>query len=247
MVHNEFVSLPERGRRYEDDRVVRLGDVTVSGRLRLDALVRYLQDIAGDDVRDAGIDAPWVMRRIALEVGDLPRFGDTVGLVTFCSGTGSRIAERRTTASVDGRVAVEAVAIWVYVDGTSGRPAPLEDWFFDLYGEAAAGRRVSGRLRLPAPPSDAESRQWPLRASDFDVLGHVNNAAYWEPIEDELARTSGGRRIVTAELEHKAPVEPGEALDLRTVVDGDALAVWLTSGDAVRSAARIGLSGARLS
>jgi acyl-ACP thioesterase len=241
--HNEFVPLPEGGRRYERDRLVRLGDVTRSGRLRLDALVRYLQDVAGDDVRDAGIDAPWVMRRIALDVGDLPRFGDTVNLITFCSGTGPRIAERRTTVAIDGRVAADAVAIWVYVDPASGRPAPLEDWFFDLYGEASGGRRVSGRLRLPAPPSEASSRAWPLRVSDFDVLGHVNNAAYWEPIEDELARTSAGRRIVAAELEHKTAVEPGEALDVRTVVEGDGLAVWLTSGDAVRSAARVRLTG----
>ena len=244
MEHHEFVSLPERGRRYERDRVVRLGDVTMSGRLRLDALVRYLQDVAGDDVRDAGIDAPWVMRRIALEVGDLPRFGDTVSLITFCSGTGPRMAERRTTVAVGGRVAAEAVAIWVYVDATSGRPAPLEDWFFDLYGEASGGRRVSGRLRLPAPPAEASARHWPLRVSDFDVLGHVNNAVYWQPIEDELARTAVGRRIVAAELEHKAAVEPGEVLDVRTTFDGDGLAVWLTCGDAVRSAARVRLTEA---
>jgi acyl-ACP thioesterase len=98
-------------------------------------------------------------------------------------------------------------------------------------------------LRLPGPPADAATRPWPLRASDFDVLGHVNNAVYWEAVEDELARIARGRRIVAAELEHKAPVEPGDALDVRTVVDGDALAVWLSSGDTVRTAARVSLTG----
>lgn len=243
MEHIEFVSLPERGRRFTHERLVRLGDVTVSGRLRLDALARYLQDVASDDVRDAGIDAPWVMRRLALTVGTLPRFDEMVELVTFASGAGPRIAERRTTVTVDGRVGAEAVAIWVYVDAESGRPAPLEDWFFELYGEASGGRRVSSRLRLPGPPADAATRPWPLRASDFDVLGHVNNAVYWEAVEDELARIARGRRIVAAELEHKAPVEPGDALDVRTVVDGDALAVWLSSGDTVRTAARVSLTG----
>ena len=34
---------------------MRLADVTPGGRLRLDALARYLQDVAGDDVDDAGI------------------------------------------------------------------------------------------------------------------------------------------------------------------------------------------------
>ena len=239
---HEFVPLPASGRRFTHERRVRLGDVTASGRLRLDALARYLQDVAGDDVRDAGIDAPWVMRRLALELGHLPRFNDDVELVTFCSGTGSRWAERRTTLTVDGRVAAEAVAIWVYVNPDTRAPAALEEWFFELYGEASAGRRVSGRLRLPPPPPDAGSRPWPLRVSDFDVLAHVNNAAYWEAIEDELARSAAGARLVGAELEHKAAVEPGEALELRTATADGHLAVWLTSGDRVRTAARVALS-----
>jgi acyl-ACP thioesterase len=235
----EFVPLPETGRRFSGHRAVRLSDTTASGRLRLDALARYLQDVAGDDVADAGIEGPWVMRRLALELGRLPRFRNTVELVTFCSGTGRRWAERRTTLRVDGRAAAEAVAIWVYVDPVSGAPLPLEDWFFDLYGEAAGGRTVSGRLRLPAPGPDASARPWPLRVTDFDVLGHVNNAAHWEPVEDELARVAPGARIAGAELEHKAAVEPGEELTVRSTPSDDALAVWMTSGDQVRTAARV--------
>lgn len=238
----ELVPIPETGRRFTRPRTVRLGDTTASGRLRLDALARYLQDVAGDDVADAGVEGPWVMRRLALELGELPRFRDTVELVTFCSGTGRRWAERRTTMSVDERVAAEAVAIWVYVDPASGAPVPLEDWFFDLYGEAAGGRKVSGRLRLPAPHAAAGSRPWPLRATDFDVLGHVNNAAHWEPVEDELARLAPGVRMAAAELEHKAAVEPGEELTVRSTASDHALAVWLTSGDQVRTAARVALT-----
>lgn len=238
----EFVPLPDKGRRFSHQRTVRLGDTTASGRLRLDALARYLQDVAGDDVADAGIEGPWVMRRLALELGDLPRFRDTVDLVTFCSGTGSRWAERRTTLLVDGRTAVEAVAIWVYVDPATSAPLALEDWFFDFYGEAAGGRKVSGRLRLKPPPADAESRSWPLRVTDFDVLGHVNNAAQWEPVEEALANMKRGARIVGAELEHRAAVEPGETLTLRTSSTDGSLAVWLTSGDQVRTAARVTLT-----
>lgn len=239
---HEFVTLPERGRRFVHDRRVRLADVTASGRLRLDALVRYLQDVASDDVRDAGIDAPWVMRRLALQFGTLPRFNDDVELTTFCSGMGSRWAERRTTLTVDGRTGAEAVAIWVYLNPETGAPAKLEDWFFDLYGEAAGGRRVSGRLRLPPPPADARARPWPLRVTDFDVLAHVNNAAYWEAVEDELARARPGARLVGAELEHKGAVEPGESLELCASEADGHLSVWLTSGDAVRTAARVALS-----
>ena len=108
-------------------------------------------------------------------------------LTTFCSGTSSRRAERRTTLAVDGSSVAEAVAIWVFVD-RAGRPAPLGDWFFDHYGAAAAGRRVSGRLSLPQPPANTHVRPMArMHASDFDLLRHVNNPAYWFAVEDELA------------------------------------------------------------
>jgi acyl-ACP thioesterase len=219
---------------------VRLGDVTPSGRLRLDALARYLQDVAADDVDDAGITGAWVLRRVGLRIGDLPSFRDVVELETFCSGTGRRWAERRTTVRVDGAVRVETVALWVYVDA-SGRPAPLEDWFFDLYGTAANDRRVSGRLRMPPPPSDGARRDWVLRRSDLDVLGHVNNAIAWAAVEDELARAGAldGGRIAGAEMEYRAPVDEGDPCELVSVATADGMACWLVTDGEVRAAAKV--------
>jgi acyl-ACP thioesterase len=242
-VKHEFLPPPEQGRRFVARRRVRLGDVNRSNRLRLDAVARYLQDVASDDVDDIGdlrADGAWVLRRTALTLGELPRYRADVELTTFCSGTGSRWAERRTTLAVDGASVTEAVAIWVYVD-RAGRPARLGEWFLQHYGEAAAGRKVSGRLFLPAPPADAEARPWPIRASDFDLLRHVNNAAYWYAVEDEMARLLPGRVPVNAELEHRAAIEREDRVELRSSMDGDTLRVWLMAGDEARSAARVRL------
>lgn len=242
-VKHEFVPPPERGRRFVARRRVRLGDVNGANRLRLDAVARYLQDVASDDVDDVAdprVDGAWVLRRTALSLGDLPRYRDDVELMTFCSGTGSRWAERRTTLAVGGAPVAEAVAIWVYVN-RAGRPAQLGEWFLQHYGEAAAGRKVSGRLSLPAPPAEARTRPWLIRASDFDLLRHVNNAAYWYAVEDEMARLVPRRVPVSAALEHRAALEPDDQVELRSFVDGDTLAVWLTTGGETRSAAQIRL------
>jgi acyl-ACP thioesterase len=224
---------------------VRLGDVNIANRLRLDALARYLQDVAADDVDDVGVDldGAWVTRRTALLVTRFPRYGESVELTTFCSGTGGRWAERRTVLAVDGASIVDAVAIWVYVD-RAGRPARLGDWFFDHYGEAADGRKVSGRLQLPPPPDDAEARAWPLRATDFDPLGHVNNAAHWNAVEDELARRAPGRAPASAELEYRTAIEPDDPVELRSFLSPDHLRVWLTVRGEVRSGAEIRLGRA---
>jgi acyl-ACP thioesterase len=239
-VKPEFVPLPERGRRFTRHRRVRLGDVNAANRLRLDAVARYLQDVASDDVDDAGVGGAWVLRRTALSISRLPRYGDDVELTTFCSGTGSRWAERRTTLVVSGSAVVDAVAVWVFVDG-AGRPARLDDWFFDQYGEAANDRRVSGRLWLPPAPDGAPARVWPLRTTDFDLLRHMNNAAYWYAVEDELARLAPGRVPASAELEHRSAVEPDEDVELRSRLDDDRLSVWLTVRGEARAAAQVGL------
>ena len=234
----EFVPLPATGRRVTRERHVRLGDVTSRGRARLDALAGYLQDVAADDVEDAGIVGAWVLRRLVLAVGDPPRYRDVVELTTFCSGSGSRFAERRTTLTVAGRIAVEAVALWVYVD-EAGRPARLREWFFDLYGEAAGGRQVRSRLRHPPPAPDATVRSWPLRVSDVDVLDHVNNAASWAAVEDELGRHHAERLPTRAEMEYRRPVDLDEAIELRTSTRADGVACWLTRGDDVCTSALV--------
>lgn len=239
---DEFVPLPASGRRVTRRRAVRLSDVTGTGRLRLDALARYLQDVAGDDVDDAGLVGAWVLRRVVMALGSLPTFRDQVDLTTFCSGIGSRFAERRTTVRVDERVAAEVVALWVYVD-ESGRPARLRDWFFDRYTEAAGERRVTSRLRHGRPPTDGtEVRPWPLRATDVDVMNHVNNAASWCAVEDALGRGPEPGRLVRAEMEYRAPVDLDDDVELRTVREPGRLAGWLTVGDEVRTSALVTLA-----
>jgi acyl-ACP thioesterase len=128
----------------------------------------------------------------------------------------------------------------VYVD-RAGRPAQLGEWFFEHYGEAAAGRKVSGRLSLPPPPADAGARPWPIRTSDFDLLRHVNNAAYWYAVEDEMARVAPGRVPASATLEHRAAIEPDDQVELRSSVDGDTLMAWLTADGETRAAAQVQL------
>lgn len=211
------------GRRYGTSRRVRLGDVTPSGRLRLDAVARYLQDVAFDDGEDAGVKGTerWILRRLAIDVTSLPRFTDVIDLTTWCSGAGPRWAERRTSITGE-RATIEATAIWVYVD-ERGRPARLPAEFFAHWGASAGDRRVTARLSHPDPPPAAPATAWALRSTDFDVVGHVNNAAYWEAVE-ELLPVAPGRW----EIEFRDEV-PAGARSVDVVVDGAGL-WWTTAG-----------------
>ncbi|MCW2951044.1 MAG: hypothetical protein JWQ48_214 [Conexibacter sp.] len=202
---------PTVGRVHAEERLVGPGDATPSGRARLDTIVDWLQGVAYGDVLDAGIDrdAVWVLRRTTLRVPQFPRFGERLTLRTAVSGYGALWAERRTSIRGDAGAGVEAVAIWVSLDPVTLRPARV-DRFVDLYGESAGDRRVRARLHHPAPPEDAVARPWQLREADLDVAGHINNAAYWQAIEEELVPLP--LTSLEAEIEHHAALaEAGPA------------------------------------
>jgi acyl-ACP thioesterase len=211
----EFVRRPAEGRLYSNARRVRLSDAGRDGVLRLDGAARYLQDVASDDWAESGLDPrdTWVVRRTALRVADggrWPVLGEVVCLTTWCGGAGAAWAERRTDLEVDGRPMVEAVALWVSLDG-SGRPSRLSKEFHDVYGAAVAGRRVSGRVPAALVPPDAKTQPWPVRRADLDVVGHVNNAAVWAAMTEVVSGP-----VTSAVLTHHWPLEDGHAITLVT-------------------------------
>ncbi len=229
----------DAGRAFTGTRRVRWGDADRHGRLRLDALARYLQDVANDDSRDAGFDpmAAWVVRRTVIDVVVPPRLGEVIDLTTFAGGLGSRWAERRTTIRGADGGHVETASLWIFMDPVSGRPARLTEEFHRLYGVAADGRKAQSRLLHAARPDDVERRAWPLRSVDHDRLGHVNNAATWAPVEDELDRR--GLVPVRAEIEYRDAIEPDDPVEVAAAdVDGE-LHVWITVDDVLRASAQV--------
>lgn len=223
---------------------MRLGDVDPNGHLRLDAVARYLQDVANDDALDGALPNAfgWVVRRTLIRVAAMPRLGEQVSATTFCSGIGRSWAERRTSFRGDTGGALEAVSLWVQVDPDSGRPAALGEAFTAIYGATAAERRVSARLELPAPPppdtADVSSTTWTVRRVDLDVLGHVNNAVAWALLHELLGDAVTGAG--TGEVEHVAAVDPADSpLELRWQVSEDrTTTAWLLADGSLRTATR---------
>lgn len=241
----ELVPRPARGRVVAVSRAVGLADVRPDATIRLDAIARVLQDAADADAASASVDGRpvdmgyWLLRRVALRIDHTPRLRAELEAATWCSGVGARWAERRTDVTVGDRLAIESVAIWVHVSPESGRPLPLSPDFHAVWAESARGRQVSARLHHAAPPESAAREPWPLRATDLDVIGHVNNAAYWAPVEEVLARRPG-RRIRHAEAEFRAGLDLDDKVDVVTDERDDRLACWLCVGGDVRASALIG-------
>jgi acyl-ACP thioesterase len=234
VVLTELVPPPSAGRIFTDRARAGLGDVAPSGRARLDAVARWLQDAAFADLVDSGVpdDGVWVVRRLRLRVERFPRFREALSVATWCSAGGSLIAERRSTARGDEGGLVEAVALWVHLDPDGARPRPMPPGFEAVYGPSAAGRRVRARLRHAAePPDGVQATRWRFRAADLDLADHVNNAVYWQVLEEDLA-ANGAHEPLDAEIEHRAPADAGEAAVLR---DGEMLWIAAPGGGVLAS------------
>ena len=235
----ELVPLPTTGRIFRSTRRIRLSDRAEDGRLRLDSVARYLQDIAMDDVDETDWGAPehlWVMRHVRIDVVTASIEDDHVELSTWCSGTASVAAGRRMSLEGDGGGRIELDSVWVHL-GPDARPARIED--FAECAAAGGGRVVSTRLELTALATDGQRIPWPLRRTDIDLLGHVNNAAYWHAVEERLlARGPDLRRPIRARLDHLQAIDLRDDVWLAEVLDDTKFGIAFNVGHVESTVAR---------
>lgn len=201
--------------------------------MELDAIARFLQDAGNDDTDDAELPElglAWVARRAAIEVHRNAAARESLTLTTWCSGTGSRWAERRTSLRGDRGAHIEAAVIWVHLDAATGRPRAWGEEFAERYLEAAAGRRVDAKLRHDKScPPDVSPLTWTFRTTDMDAFGHVNNAAYLSIAEEVLRLDVSPFRV---EVEWRGPSVANEPLTVQSAIIEDGIRqIWVRSSD----------------
>jgi acyl-ACP thioesterase len=237
---DDLVAIPDRGRTFSARRHARLADLDARGRLRLDAIARFLQDVAIDDVAETGWGVPehlWFVRRIRVDVLEPFLEDREVELVTWCSGLSTLAAGRRWSLTGDRGGRAEVDSVWIHL-GRDGLPARIGD--FGPYAEAANGRRVSARPELADPPPGSARASWPLRATDVDQHGHVNNAVYWQAVEHRLLGEGPDLRLpLRARLDYREPVDLGDDLELAASGDAERIDVGFVVSGRVKAVASI--------
>jgi acyl-ACP thioesterase len=222
----EIVDLPGDVREFSHHRRAGIAEVTSSARVRLDTLARWAQDVAWADVADVGLQelTIWLVRRTTIRVNRFPRLDDRYRLTTCVTGTGRMWAERRTDmvrADEDpGRATVpdvQVACIWVHIDPERLQPSSIQQVEYDTW-TGPNTRSVKARLKHPAPPAGASEGRWTFRSAELDVADHINNTAYWTPLDDELAVIGGPEpATLEAEIEYRTAAQPGPK---RWLVDG---------------------------
>ena len=212
-------------RLFSAQRGVRVTDTDLHGQVRIDALVRYAQDIASDDIADAGMTGaiPWIARKTTIEVRTPAHLREKLTITTACDGVERMWARRRVDVAGSAGASATIHTVWVHVDLASGRPAPIDADFARVFTPVDPVP-VSIRLTLPtSAPVDASRLGWSVRFSDLDVMAHANNSNAGQIIEQVLAVSGGRPASFRADIDYRVPLAP----------DLDATVLWTQRDDGV--------------
>lgn len=203
---------------------LRVGDIDRTGRLRLDAAARHIQDIGQDQLREMGFEEThplWIVRRTMVDLIRPIEFQDMLRMRRWCSGTSNRWCEMRVR--IDGRNGglIESEAFWININRETQMPSRISDDFLEgLHKTTSVDRlRWKGYLKPFSRDEASEIHEFPVRVTDIDLFDHMNNSVYWSVIEDYLAShpelLSGiPERALRVTIEHEAPVALGDKLEI---------------------------------
>ncbi|MBJ8337399.1 acyl-ACP thioesterase [Antrihabitans sp. YC3-6] len=240
---------------------LRTGDVDQDMRLRLDGMARTLQDVANDNLEAtdfAHTDPFWIVRRTVIDVIEPISWPGTVTAQRWCGALSTRWTNMRVRMTAEHETnlfnptqrpagLVETEAFWINVN-QQGLPARISDGGFALLSSMNDVHRLKWKSMNPDLPSEADAdtaapvdRQHVLRSTDFDPFKHMNNAAYWAAVEDELVDhpdlTATRHRAV---LEYLRPISPDTiALTVRRRREGDQLQMWLLANGVTAATATV--------
>ena len=204
---------------------VRFDECGPDGNVRTSSLLRYAQDVAWIHSELMGFDRAWygerglawVVRAMELAIVAPIPLGSVIDLSTEVAGFRKVWARRRSEGLVGGEAVAWAHTDWVITDTRRGMPGRVPA---EIQSAFLATTRGFEPARVPLPPPAADATWLALRArpQDVDPMGHVNNAAYVDYLEETLLAAGGaaaavprlvGRRV---RLEYLAPAAPGSEL-----------------------------------
>jgi len=127
----------------------------------------------------------WILNRIGINILKSPRYLETLKVVTWHRETVGFRSYRDFEVFSGTKKVAEASSLWIFVDLETRKILPAPENTADAY--TAERDRVQG-LDIESWRSDIKfspefSTEITMRSSDFDPIGHVNSAVYFDYIE----------------------------------------------------------------
>ena len=208
----------------------RFDECGADGLVRSSSLLRYAQDLAWIHSERVGFPREWyverglawVVRAVELAILVPLPLGQTITLSTAIAGVRRVWGRRHTEGRLDdGTRALWADTDWVMTDTVRGAPGRVPPEFGVAFA-VPPGTFEPGRVPLPEAPPEAHEYASRVRPQDLDPMGHVNNAAYLDYLEEALLEAGPETAALTTalprriRLEYIAAATPGAVLAAAT-------------------------------
>ncbi|MQY19231.1 acyl-[acyl-carrier-protein] thioesterase [Nocardia macrotermitis] len=244
--------LPREGIGFTTSWPVRTGDVDPYNRVRLDAVARYLQDVAWEELESGFFhrtDPVWIVRRTVIDVVRPILWPDRVELRRWCSAMSTRWANMRVRITSDNGGLIETEGFWINLNESTNMPTRISDQGLAHLARTTSETRLRWRQWLTdlAPAESDTDLPFPLRATDIDLYNHISTSVYWQAVEHYLIDipklVAGPHRAV---IEYIEPVLARQHVSVRSRIEtGDrtgeaALRLWFMVGGTTTTTVRIG-------
>jgi medium-chain acyl-[acyl-carrier-protein] hydrolase len=169
-----------------------------SGVIFIHQLLNFLQDAAHNHADGFGFgqkqlaefDLVWVLSRLNIEIGSLPRHGETIELSTWVKSIRGSISEREFRIEQGGSLLVSASSLWFCLSSKSHKPVRLQASLVNIMKPYDTYATVEGTIKIgEVGPERVEAKHFEAQYSDIDMVDHVNNATYARWGIDELQKS----------------------------------------------------------
>lgn len=200
--------------------------------LRPSALLRHLQEIAGEHCALFGTDydtlyqndGVFLIVRQSMNLYRLPKKGETVVIQSWHRKTqGAQFIRETQVLAPDGEVLVDSTGVWVLAhvsDHKIWRPADFPAYRLPHRPEPSLPTR-SGKLRAPEEMEELGVRS--VRYTDLDYNGHVNNCVYADFLCDFMPGGMHDKRFETLDISYIAEAKEGDSIKISAKEEDGAL------------------------
>lgn len=132
----------------------------------------------------------WVLLKYDITIYEYPKFKDTITVDTTVLGAKKFYGYRKSTIkNHEGKVIGEALSTAILIDLEKRRPMRMSPDQMEIYGIDRELDEVPHLDDIARVQKEDYRKDYPIRYSDIDSNGHVNNVKYMEMATDTLPRS----------------------------------------------------------
>ena len=183
---------------FEKEYKINIFNVDSEHKCKFSSLVDYLWDVVISQSDYLGETKEgfvhnqciWVLLKYDITIYEYPKFKDTITVDTKVLGTKKFYGYRQNTIkNSEGKIIGEVVSTAILIDFEKRRPMKISPDQSEIYGLKGELDEVPPLDDIPKLQKEDYVKDYPIRYSDIDSNGHVNNVKYMEMAMDTLPRS----------------------------------------------------------